>query len=158
MSQPQAVLPQGQACAACTQPASGFATFGGITRPYCAAHLASLQAPVAPAQPDGQADPLRDGVMRWWRPGMAVPEGVSPAEAEADYRMGVDRLLRTEQQRREARRLADAQDRQPVILSAASAVWDEPDLTYLVRGMIPEVGIGTLFGERSPGRASSPCT
>ena len=29
------------------------------------------------------------------------------------------------------------------------AVWDDPDLTYLVPGMIPDTGIGTVFGERS---------
>ena len=50
---------------------------------------------------------------------------------------------------REARKRLAAGDRQPVTLEPASAVWDDPGLTYLVRGMIPDTGIGTLFGERS---------
>jgi AAA domain len=47
---------------------------------------------------------------------------------------------------READRQIAAMDRQPVTLVPASAVWDGPDMAYLVRGLVPQTGIGALFG------------
>ena len=68
-----------------------------------------------------------------------TPEFVR-ASIEQGYRLGVAELARRQAQARDARRALDVEGRQPVVLVPASEVWDEPDLTYLVHGMIPDTG------------------
>ena len=150
----QPVLPPGQPCAWCGQPATGLGSINGVTLPYCPEHLAAVsQMLSAPqGQPDSsqptQAERLRDAAMRYWRPGEPVPEGLDPAAAEADYQMGVLYHARTEQQRRDARRQVDAEARQPVALVAASVVRQRQPPPYLVEGLIPAApSIGVFFGE-----------
>ena len=86
----------------------------------------------------------------YWYPG--TDEQLSP-ESERIARQGWEaekrgRKRNAVMQREVSRELA-AEGREPVRLVPAAEVWDEPDLTYLVRGMIPDTGIGALFGPKS---------
>jgi hypothetical protein len=71
-------------------------------------------------------------------------------EAEAD-RLEAEILHQQNRKRinREADRRIAAEGRQPLVLVPAGEVLTEPDPPWLVDGLIPQTGIGSLFGPRS---------
>lgn len=148
---PQPSQPVWTQCAACGQPASGTAVVGGVTAPYCAAHLAALQASAAAPQ-DGTAPPAEQDAglrreNRQLRIALAELTGMKE-DTPAVTHIAVASAWVRQWANREASRLIDDRDRQPVTLVPASVVRQRQPPPYLVEGLIPAApSIGVFFGE-----------
>jgi AAA domain len=107
--------------------------------------------------PQPRPEVMRDAMRRWWRPGDPVPEGLNPADVEADYEMDVLWQARKLAQARDARRELDAQGWQPPDVTAPLS--DElalPRMTYAHRidGLAGWNHNVLIAGERKVGKST----